>query len=531
MRWPLGILLIAMTACHSGQDASITLFNGESRVLTYAETLSTAIVSEPPKIDWALSSDTDSSWIEEHIMEGLVRFDLTKPGLQLNPALATDWSTPDNGKTWIFNLRNNVKWTDGVIFNSAHVLEGYEYIMNPASAAIAVDNTFPIKNAKEYNSGKIKDFNKVGVKANGDWQIIYTLESPMAFFPMLLAHHTHFPIRKDIIRKHKELWTEPENIVTLGPYKLIHWHHDSRLVLERNENYWGPKPKIKFVNFYMIEKDATKLRMFERGKLDFIRELPSSEIQRLKKKPEFHFLPGLRLYYYGFKVNKKPLDDVNVRKAIAHAIDKNEIVKVLGGGQAPLKSWIPTGMFGFDDTVGLEFNVEKAKDLLKAYDLSKFPTLTLGFNTDEKHKRVAENVQAQLKKNLGIKIELKNEEWKTFLNGLRSDSAYDIFRLGWVADYGDPHNFFQILVSYSENNRTGWKSLKYDELVRKGLQEPNQEERLKIYKQAQKIIVENEMPVIPILTDVNQLLVSKRVKNYHNNVLDLYYFHTMELEP
>ncbi len=527
------LLIFLCLGCQPQKDTPLVLKSGERRVLPYGETLSTVITSEPPKIDWLLSSDTDSSWIEEQIMQGLVQFDLSQPGLKLLPALATHWQQKDKGQRWVFHLRKNVVWTDGVSFQAQHVVDAFERILNPASAAIAVDNIFPIQNAKKYNQGLITHFNRVGVKALGPLTVEFVLEQPMAFFPMLLTHHTTFPIRKDVVEKHGELWTEPENIVTLGPYKMIHWHHDSRLVLERNETYWGEPPAIKYLVFYMIGKSSTSLRMFERGKIDFMRDLPSSEIPRLRQKPEFHYLPGLRLYYYGFKIKKKPFDDKRVRRAIALAIDRSEITKVLGGGQQPLKSWVPMGMFGFDPQWGLDFNVTKAQKLMKEAgyeDATRVPPIVLGFNTEEKHRRVAENIQAQLKRNLGLRVELKNEEWKTFLNGLRSDSVYSLFRLGWVADYADPHNFFAIMTSFSVNNRTGWENEQYDTLVAKAVKETEPETRLRLYGKAQAILVEEEMPVIPLFTDVNQVLVSKRVTNYNNNVLDLYHFKDMGLK-
>ena len=533
VRFWIFTLFLSLACCHGGRGASVTLPSGKRIKLPSHETLSTVLTSEPPKLDWLLSSDTDSSWIQEQIMEGLIRFDLTQPGLKLEPALATDWESKESGKVWVFHLRKNVQWTDGVELNASHFVDAVERILNPASAAIAVDNIFPIENAKEYNQGKVNEFSKVGVKAQDDYTLIFNLKEPMAFFPMLLTHHTYFPIRKDVIEKFGDLWTEPQNIVTLGPYKMIHWHHDSRLVLQKNENYWKGPAQIPFIVFYMIGKAATSLRMFERGKLDFIRDLPTSEIPRLSQKPEFKFLPGLRLYYYGFKVNKKPFNDKRVRKAIAYAIDRQEITQVMGGGQIPLSNWIPQGMFGFDDQIGLPFDPKKAKELMKEAGYpnpGKIKSVALGFNTEEKHRQVAENVQAQLKKNLGLKVELKNEEWKTFLNGLRSDSAYSIFRLGWVADYADPHNFMAIMTSFSVNNRTGWGSPEYDRLVQKGLKESDPKIRLKIYHRAQKILVEEEMPVIPLLADVNQLLVSQRIENFHNNVLDLYQFYSMRLK-
>ncbi len=544
---------LILCACHSGRDVQLVLKDGSRRTLPYSRTFSTVIASEPPSLDWLKSSDADSSWIQEHLMNGLVRFDLSQPGLKLKPALATHWEQREGGRVWRFFLRKNVYWSDGVLFEAKHLRDAFKRILDPQLAAIAVNNIFLIKGALDYYQGRLSDFKDVGVGVIDPWTVEFELKQPVAFFPMLLTHHTTFPVRMDLIKKYGNSWTEPGFLVGLGPYKLIHWHHDSHLVLESYDNHWEGEPPIKYIVFYMIEKDATRLRMFERGKLDLIKDLPSSEIPRLRKKPEFHSLPGLRLYYYGFKVGKKPFDDKRVRQALAMAIDREELVKVLGGGQSVLKNWVPRGMFGFDSLVGLDFNVKRARELLRqaGYEVSvdgdsltaggmkfigkfskpkKTPPIVIGFNTDEKHRKVAENIQAQLKKNLGLQVELKNEEWKTFLSGLQSQSAYSLFRLGWVADYPDPHNFMDIMTGLSPNNRTDWVHGEYDKLVQKALGESDPEKRLQLYHRAQKILVEEDVPVIPLFCDVNQVLVSGRVKNYHNNVLDLYLIYTMDLK-
>ena len=527
------VFLIVSVSCSKNRDSFIVLRSGERVVLPYEETLSTVISSEPPSIDWIRSTDTDSSWIEEHLMNGLARFDFRDPQLKLMPALAEKWEPKENGKKWIFYVRKGVKWSDGVAFKAQHVVDGWHRLLDPQVAAQASDNLYPILNAKEFNQGEITDFSKVGVKLLDEYTIEVELVKPMGFFPLLMTHHTSFPVRQDLIDKFGSLWTEPENMVSLGPYKIIYWHHDSRIVLKRNENYWGEKPEIKYIIYYMIGKTSTALRMFDRGRIDFMKDLPTAEVSRLSKREEFHSLSGLRLYYYGFKVKKPPFDNVLVRRAIAHAIDKQEIVTVIGGGQFPLKSWVPPGTFGYDDKVGLEFDVKKSRELLKKAgypDPSKLPKIVLGFNTEEKHQRIAENIQAQLKKNLSIQIELKNEEWKTYLSGLRTDSVYSMFRLGWVADYSDPHTFLSIMVGHSPNNRTGWKDKKFDKLIEFGLSELNPEKRLSYYHEAQKILLEKGVPVIPILADVNQVLVNKRIKNYYNNPLDLYLFQYMGLK-
>lgn len=499
--------------------------------LPLAETLRINISQEPPSLDWSKSTDTTSSLIENNIMEGLVEYDLKDPELNLVPGLATEWESSKDGLTWTFTLRKGVKWTDGGDFTGQQVIDGWERLLNAATASEYAYFLFGVKNAQAYNQGKIKDFSQVGIKVDGE-KLVIQLERPLSYFPYMLAHHSTFPIRKDVIEKHGDRWTEPANIVTLGAYKLKIWEHDKALVLERNDGYYGEKAKTRYVLAYMINEMATAINLFDSGKIDFQYNLPSRELRQLRSRKEYKEGGILGIYYYGFNTKKAPFNNVKVRKAFAHAIDRKQITTMLAGGQIPLSGWVPVGMFGYEPERGLQFDPEKAAQLLDEAgfkDRSKLPKVKLAFNTNEDHQRIAENVQAQIKKNLGVDIELSNEEWKVYLASLKSDTP-QIFRLGWVADYPDPDNFINLLASYSDNNRTHWASKKYDEMINQGILEVDKTKRRQIYSDAQKMITEDETPVVPIYSMVSQVLLSERVQGLTMNSLTRYLFKGVTLK-
>ncbi len=491
--------------------------------LDLKETIVININTEPPTLDWSKSTDTTSHEIQKNIMDGLTDYDLYNPSLPLRPLLAEKWEATNQAKTWRITLRKGVQWTDSVEFEAQHVIDGWERLLNPMTASEYAYFIFNIKGAKEYNSGTLKDFSKVGVRAVNKYELLVELKKSMSFFPHLLAHHSTYPIRKDIVNKYGEgKWTEAENIVTLGPFNLKIWEHDKAIVLERNENYWGEKPKIKNVLAYMINEESTGISLFEAGKLDYQKELPSTEISILKQKPEFVSKGNLMLYYYGFNTTKKPFDNINVRKAFAHAVDRDEVTRMLGGGETPTSNWIPKGMPGYSENIGLKFDPKKAKDYLKKAgyeDPRKLPRVVIGFNTNDNHKRIAENIQEQLKKYLGVSVELKNEEWKVYLSTLNVN-AYPIFRLGWMADYPDPDNFMSLMLSYSENNRGKWANKNYDKLIETAVSEMDLQKRLALYNQAQKVMLEEGAAVIPIYSGVRNQLISKRLKDFPVNVMD-----------
>ena len=204
---------------------------------------------------------------------------------------------------------------------------------------------------------------------------------------------------------------------------------------------------------------------------------------------------------------------------------------MLAGGQVPLAGWIPKGMAGYNENMGLKFDVEQANRLLDEAgykDRGQFPRVVLAFNTNDNHKRLAENVQAQLKKNLGIEIELRNEEWKVYLQSLQSDPPH-IFRLGWLADIPDPDNFMSFLLSESDNNHTNWGNPQFDQLVVEAASVTDTQKRLAMYEEAQRILVEKDIPVLPIYTMVENMMVQERVKNFPANAISQMKFKDIEL--
>jgi oligopeptide transport system substrate-binding protein len=527
-----GLLAVSGIACtKNGQSVEVDLGGGQKLSLPIEETLRINITSEPPSLDWHKAADTTSSWILENTMEGLTQFDLDDKELGLKPALATKWETKDS-KHWTFTLREGVVWSDGVPFTSQHVVDGFRRLLDRATAAQYAYFLFPLKNGEAFNKGQVP-FDQVGVKATGPLTVEVELAKPMAFFPIMLTHSSTYPVRMDIVTKFGDRWTEAANVVTLGPYKMKTWQHDKMIVLERNDKYYETaKPAIKYIAAWMIQEQGTAINLFDSGKLDSVHKLPSVELRKLRDRKEFRQAGSLLMYYYGMNVKKKPLDNPLVRKALAMAIDRKEIVNMLAGGQMPLTSWVPPGMFGHEPSRGIPFNPEKAKETLKAAgypDPSKLPKIELRFNTNEDHSRVAENVQAQLKRNLGINVELKNEEWKVFINTLQTDPP-QIFRMGWMADYPDPDNFLNLMLTNSDNNHTKWGNKRFDEIIVEAASETDKEKRRKLYDEAQKILVEDDAPVIPLYSGVNLMLISPRVVDYPVNVLEKYIYKKAKLK-
>ena len=522
----LGFLCLALllSACLKKKTNPYTNYKLE-------ETFRYPILAEPPTLDWNKSTDTTSSLVIQSLMEGLTEYDFSGDFVQIRPALAKSWKSSKDKRVWSFFLKDQILWTDGKPLTAQHFVDGWERLLNPKTGSEYAYFLFPIKNAKAYNEGKIKDFKKVGIKLGDKTELIVELEKGLFYFPYLLTHPITFPIRKDIITEKKSLWTNPKNIVTLGPYKLSRWDHDKALILNYNEKYYGKEPSVKKIILYIIPDETSIMNLYSSGQLDVASHLLSRDLPFLKKRKDHYQHNILSLYFYGFNVSSETLKDKRMRKAIVHSINRKEIVQLLNRGDQPLKSWIPKGLFAYNKDIGLDFDPEKSKKLLKEMGFQKAPELPkiqIFYNTTADHKMIAENIQSQLKKNMGIDVELNNQEWKTYLQRLKTKDV-EIFRLGWLADYPDPDNFMNMMASFSDNNHTNWKNTKFDELILKAMVEEEGPQRQSLYDSAQKILLEEEVVVFPIFSEVKHLLVSPRVKNYPMNVMSYILFKEIEL--
>ena len=517
----LSILILTLGCTSRSGSMTATTPDGRKLELVPSTTLRINLTSEPPSLDWNKATDTTSSHVLNNVMEGLVAYNLADKELALIPALATEWKSTDNARVWTFKLRPGVKWTDGVAFEGQQVIDSWRRLMAKETASEYAYFLFAIKNAKAFNEGKVS-WDQVGVSLTAPDTLRVELEKSMSYFPHLMTHASTFPIRLDVIKKHGDKWTEAGNLVSLGAYKLAVWQHDREVILEANDAYYAAPPVIKYIHAQLIAEQATAINLFDAGKLDTIDGIPSVELKVQRKRKEYRSTGVLQTYFYPMNIKKPPMDNVHLRRAIAHSIDRQKVVQVLDGGEIPLTGWVPSGMFGYFADVGLEFNLDLAKaELVKAgygEGKKKLPKIEIHFNTNENHQRIAELVQAQVKANLGIDIELKNEEWKTYLANLRSDPP-QMYRFGWLADYPDPDNFMNLMTSYSDNNRTRWGDAKYDKLVEDGAGETDPEKRREIYRKASKYLLEEAVPVIPVFTSVAHLLIANRVENFPINAM------------
>lgn len=483
--------------------------------------------TEPETLDSAMMTGVPEFNVIIELMEGLTRIG---PDGRPVPGVAERWEILEDGTKFIFHLRD-CKWTNGDPVTARDFEAAWKKALDPEVGAEYAYQMYYVKNGEKYNSGECGP-DEVGVKAVNDRTLEVTLEAPAGYFLSLTAFQTYFPQNQKVAQANPDWWTKPETFVGNGPFKLKKWDHHSVLEMEKSETYWDAKSvKLDKLVFYMVEESSTELTMFETGEIDFGDNPPLPDIDRLKAEKKLGVSSQLGTYYYLFNVDKAPLHDPRVRKALCYAIDRQSIVdKVTKGGQVPALAYVPFDIpdaapdSDFRKVGGNYFkdnDVAEAKKLLAEAgyaDGNNFPSLELLYNTSEAHKMIAETIQEMWKQSLGITgIKLANQEWGVYLS-TRTQGEYEIARAGWLGDYVDPMTFLDMWVTGGGNNDTNWGDAEYDQLVSTALRTTDPKERFRMMHEMEKILM-RDMPIAPIYYYVDLWVIKDYVRDVYFNPL------------
>jgi oligopeptide transport system substrate-binding protein len=365
----------------------------------------------------------------------------------------------------------------------------------------------------------------VGIKAADDRTLVVTLESPTPFFLDLTAFFTYFPVHRKTVEAHPKDWTQPEHNVSNGPYRMKEWKIKEHLLVEKNPHYWDaanvPGRRVKFLP---ISNQSTAFNLYEERKIHWLTDVPREYIEELLKRPDYFSGPYLTTYFYGFNTKRGVTRDPRVRQALSLAIDKTEIVRyILRAGERPADSIVPPGLPGYAPAPMKSFNPAKARELLADAGFpggKGFPKPELLYNDLEMHRKIAAAIQEMWRKHLGVEVELRQVEWKVYLD-MQSRLEFDILRRGWIGDYNDPNTFLDLFTSRNGNNNTGWANPAYDALVFDAMKERDPAKRMMMLHDAEAILME-ELPVVPIYFYVTKNMWKPSVTGLHDNVRDMH---------
>ena len=359
-----------------------------------------------------------------------------------------------------------------------------------------------------------------------------TLKSPTPFLLKIIAsHYSWYAVPTKVIAQYGPIdqrrspWTRAGRLVGNGPYLLKEWRPNQRIVVARNPFYWDAGAvKLDEIHFFDTSDIPGEERTFRTGQLDKTYELPNAKIDVYRREyPEsLHIEPYLGVYFYRCNVTRPPLNDKRVRRALALAIDRESLVKnVVHGGQEPAYAVSYPGTDGYLPRARLEGDVAEARRLLAEAgypDGRGCPSIELLYNSSENHRAIAEAIQQMWRRDLGVDITLRNEDWKVFLDSEHTQN-YTLERAGWIADYTDPHVFLEIWETGNGNNNTLWSNAEYDRLLHAALNAKTEAERYEIYQRMDAILVD-EVPIIPIYYYKRVYAMSPKVKGHWSNLLD-----------
>lgn len=495
--------------------------------------------AEPQSLDPHLVTGTVEMRILENLFEGLVGMDPVS--LEMVPAAAESWTISEDGKSYSFALRKGLKWSNGDPLTAHDFYYAMRRVLSPSLGNSYVEYFFSsITNAVAYNKGEISDFAAVGFKAVDDLTFEIYLDNPNPVLLRYLDQPSFYPVNRATIESQGKIdergtaWVRPGNMVGNGAFRLTEWGVNTVVTLEPNQYYWDRKSvRLKQVHFYPIENSDTQYRAYQNGQVHVALHIPLHIVMELEKTlpPDYRHHLIYATYFYVFNVNKPPLDDPRIRKALSLAINRKAIVeKVTQGGQQPAYSFIPPDANNYFTTSPVSEDLNQARQLLAeaGYPMGEgLPPLQFIYNTAENHKKIAEAIQQMWKTGLGVEIQLVNMEWKVFLDR-KNSGDFHISRFGWGSD-SDYGGYLSLFVTGSGNNASGWSNARYDELYNQTttLMDPGQ--RMRVAREAESILLD-ELPMMPIYFYTRNYLVDTRLKNWRDTPTDMQALKAMYFE-
>lgn len=463
------------------------------------------------------------------IFEGLIALDAKA---NLMPGVAESWEISEDGTIYTFNIRKNANWSNGEPVTAQDFVYAWQRLINPATGAQYSFMLYQVKNAQEINTGKITDLNQLGIKAIDDKTLEVELKSSTPYFLQLLTHYSTYPVPKAAIEAHGNEWTRVENIVSNGPFKMVEWVPQARLVVQKSATYYDKESvKLDAVIFYPTEDQSSALKRYRADELDFQDSVPLEQLDWARKNlvGELNEVPTLSINYFGLNATVAPFkDNIKLRKALNLAIDRDVLVESIFKSGVPAYSIVPPNVNNYKHYVPehaqltQEQRVAKAKELYAeaGYSAENPLEIEILYNTADINKKTSVAIAGMWQQNLGVKSTLTNKEWKVYLQDRRNKNT-QVFRAGWIGDYNDPNTFLDMWLPESDLNDVGFISEEFVELLKAASAEQNLDERAKILHDAEKVFTDS-YSVVPLNYKTDIFLIKKRVKGWYPNIMDTY---------
>jgi oligopeptide transport system substrate-binding protein len=469
--------------------------------------------ADPATLDPQLADDNASRTIAADIFEGLTTEDADG---NIIPGAAQSWTLQDSGRTYVFRLRADLRWSDGEPLTAGHFADGLRAVTAPGSAAPGAALLAAVESVDALDARTLR----------------IRLSRPVPYLPALLS----LPVASPVHPHAASLDPRPGN----GAFRLVRYVPGERVELERNPRYRDAAAvAIDRVSHYTVADLTTELNLFRAGDLDLTSEVPNAQFDLIRNE-----LPGqLRLSpylsVYSYVANMQRLPDRRVRLALAMAVDRDRVTRlVTGAGERPAYGWIPEGIALYTparfEWQGLPYPqaVAGARTLWRGARAAGSAPARLRLCTDASanHHRTAVAMADLWRTSLGIETQIIELEWNVYLDRRKHPGDCDLVRLGWSADFVDPEAFAVVFESGSVQNTLGYRSAAYDSLIARSRLEADAGRRMALLNLAEQQLLE-DVPVIPVFFRVSKRLVQPYVVGYAANPLGHVASRNLRVEP
>ncbi|MDV6251896.1 peptide ABC transporter substrate-binding protein [Vibrio sp. EA2] len=480
--------------------------------------------AEAATLDPAKAEGMPEMHILRDLFEGLVIQDRNG---NIVPGVAQSWETKDN-QTFVFHLRKDAKWSNGDPVTAEDFVYALRRAVDPklASPNVWYLEMTRIKNIVDVAEGKLP-VEELGVEALDNYTLRFELDGKVPYFVAMTGHTSMMPVHKATVEQGDKPWSDPKQFVSNGAFVLDEWVVNERIELKKNPNYWdADDTHLTSVTYIPFENQNASINRYVVGEVDITSDVPTHMAQKLEQdyQDAYTVVPLLCTYYYAFNTTRPPFDDVRVRKAVSYSIMRDVITNgVTQVGNLPAYTFAHQYTAGFDATQP-EYSQwtqqqrnEKARQLLEeaGYGKDKSLDFKLLYNTSESNKAIAVAIASMLSENLDAKVELENQEWKSYLVA-RKQGNFDVMRASWCGDYNEASTFLSLLRSESSGNFARYNSKEYDQAMDNALVTTDDKKRQEYYDEAEKLIAA-DVPIAPIYYYMQARLVRPNVGGFAKN--------------